>query len=64
MLYPVLHRLERRGLIQSTWRVAKSGRRRKYYSVRRRGKSALAEQRREWQTMHDTLTQIWRAAHV
>ena len=31
MLYPVLHRLEREGLIQSEWREAESGRERKYY---------------------------------
>ena len=29
MLYPVLHRLERSGLIQSRWAKAESGRRRK-----------------------------------
>ena len=32
MLYPVLHRLEKRGLIQSTWRTSESGRRRKYFA--------------------------------
>ena len=26
MLYPVLHRLERRGLVRSRWRVSESGR--------------------------------------
>ena len=37
MLYPVLHRLEKRGLIQSTWRTSESGRRRKYYRLKPRG---------------------------
>jgi len=34
MLYPVLHRLEDRGLIESTWRVSEEGRRRKYYRLK------------------------------
>jgi hypothetical protein len=35
MLYPVLHRLERSGLVESRWEKTESGRRRKYYRVRR-----------------------------
>ncbi|HZL13994.1 MAG TPA: PadR family transcriptional regulator, partial [Verrucomicrobiae bacterium] len=31
MLYPVLHRLERDGLIESEWKEADTGRQRKYY---------------------------------
>src|SRR5579871_2603672 len=33
MLYPVLHRLERDGLIESEWKEADTGRERKYYSL-------------------------------
>jgi len=32
-LYPVLHRLERAGLIQGRWQTLPSGRRRKYYRL-------------------------------
>src|SRR5580698_727459 len=33
MLYPVLHRMERNGLIKSRWMKLENGRKRKYYSL-------------------------------
>ena len=60
MLYPVLHRLEDEGLIESNWREAESGRRRKYYRLSRTGKSALREERQQWLTVHDTLMRVWK----
>jgi DNA-binding PadR family transcriptional regulator len=60
MLYPVLHRLERLGHIQAHWQVAESGRRRKYYRITHRGRTQLAEERRQWQAVDDTLRGIWR----
>src|SRR5436190_1253957 len=44
MLYPVLHRLEAQDYIASAWRLADSGRKRKYYALTRLGRKALAEQ--------------------
>ena len=61
MLYPVLHRLERRGHIEARWEVAESGRRRKYYRITSRGRAQLAEERRQWQAVDDTLRGVWRA---
>src|SRR5262249_50877032 len=49
MLYPVLHRLERQGLVRAKWGLSESGRRRKYYRVTREGKAHLAAQRHQWQ---------------
>ena len=47
-LYPILYRLERRGLIAGRW-VEKSGqRRRRYYSLTPEGRKMLAAQRRTW----------------
>ncbi|MCL6489672.1 MAG: helix-turn-helix transcriptional regulator [Alicyclobacillus mali] len=59
MLYPVLHRLERLGWIESRWEVAENGRRRKYYRVTRRGLEELMEERRQWQTVEETLHHLW-----
>ena len=39
MLYPLLHRLERLGYVQASWRVAASGRRRKHYAITQAGLS-------------------------
>jgi PadR family transcriptional regulator PadR len=61
MLYPVLHRLERNGLVDARWEVAESGRRRKYYRITSRGQAQLAEERRQWQAVDATLRDIWRA---
>jgi len=47
-LYPILYRLERRGLIAGRW-VEKAGqRRRRYYTLTRTGRTVLGEQRRNW----------------
>ena len=60
MLYPVLHRLERLGLIKARWELAESGRRRKYYRITSQGKAQLAEERKQWQTVDATLRGIWK----
>jgi DNA-binding PadR family transcriptional regulator len=60
MLYPVLHRLERLGHVKARWEVAESGRRRKYYSITFQGRAQLAEERKQWQAVDDTLRGIWR----
>ena len=55
MLYPVLHRLERNGLVTATWGRSDSGRRRKYYRITDRGSDELANQQRQWQVINETL---------
>jgi DNA-binding PadR family transcriptional regulator len=61
MLYPVLHRLERLGYIEARWEASESGRRRKYYRITARGRTQLAEERRQWQAVDATLRGIWSA---
>jgi PadR family transcriptional regulator, regulatory protein PadR len=64
MLYPVLHRMERAGLIDSCWVEAETGRKRKYYSITRAGRKALGEQSDQWLTVHTVLTRLWKEQHV
>ncbi len=59
MLYPVLHRLEKQGMIESRWGVSETGRRRKYYHIRQEGTKALATQQAQWHNVYATLTQLW-----
>ena len=59
MLYPVLHRLERSGLIESRWESAESGRRRKYYRITEAGRVQLNDERRQWRTVDRALEKIW-----
>lgn len=61
MLYPVLHRLEKAGFVQSRWEKAETGRRRKYYRVTEAGREQLADERRQWRTVDDTLRKVWSA---
>jgi len=46
-LYPALHRLERGGLVVSSWSSG-DGRRRRVYRMTAAGRRAMAESRREW----------------
>ena len=64
MLYPVLHRMEDRGLIQSRWAEAETGRKRKYYSLKKDGKKELQKQREQWLTVHGTLAKLWKEKYV
>jgi len=64
MLYPVLHRLERQGLVEARWGESETGRRRKYYRITKEGRAALVEQQRQWQVVDETLRGIWRCADV
>jgi len=47
-LYPALHRMEAERLIQSQWRAAETGKRRKYYAITRKGRRELAQRTEEW----------------
>ena len=59
MLYPVLHRLEEQKLIQSKWRESETGRKRKYYKIKKEGTRALKEQQKQWKVVYSTLKQLW-----
>ena len=61
MLYPVLHRMEANGWIASRWVSLENGRKRKYYSLLKRGEKALQDQRSEWLAVHATLAKLWKA---
>ena len=62
MLYPVLHRLERRGYVAAKWSASENGRRRKYYRITKAGHAQLAAQRQQWRQVDGTLRAIWREA--
>ena len=60
MLYPLLHRLSRLGYVTTEWRTPPEGRRRRYYSITKEGKAALAEQQRQWLTVTRALSDVWK----
>ncbi|HVI66212.1 MAG TPA: helix-turn-helix transcriptional regulator [Bradyrhizobium sp.] len=54
-IYPALRRLEKAGLLASRWVVAESGRKRRVYTLTRRGRLALADHRAVWQRFIDAV---------
>jgi PadR family transcriptional regulator PadR len=47
-LYPALHRLERKGLIESDWGVSENNRKAKFYQLTPRGRAALRAELAQW----------------
>lgn len=63
-LYPVLYRLERRGLIAGRW-IEKAGqRRRRYYGLTTAGRSVLAERRKSWSAFIQALHEAAGLSHA
>lgn len=50
-LYPLLYNLEAKKLLSTEWQTAKSGRKRRYYSITSKGKGELAKQKEQLQQL-------------
>ena len=48
-LYPALYRLERKGVITSSWKVTENSRRARYYALTPAGRRHLAAERAAWE---------------
>lgn len=59
MLYPVLHRMEEDGLIQSEWIILENGRKRKYYTITAKGKEEREVVRSQWEKVNSALNVLW-----
>jgi len=64
MLYPVLHRLEKDGLIRSDWKPSEEGRMRKYYRLTDRGRKEFAAEKERWFDVHAALKKFWARAET
>jgi PadR family transcriptional regulator, regulatory protein PadR len=60
MLYPVLHWMEDRQLVESEWKEAATGRKRKYYRLRPEGRQTLVREQQQWLTVHQVLGTLWK----
>jgi len=60
MLYPVLHRMEKEGLLVSQWKMSDGGRLRRYYKITEEGRRALDFERRQWQSVNEALAKLWK----
>lgn len=57
-LYPLLYRLEERGLVQGRWVEKPNQRRRRYYSLTAEGRRVLARQRQSWQDFVEAMSHV------
>jgi PadR family transcriptional regulator, regulatory protein PadR len=58
MLYPILHRLEKKKFIESYWDIAETGRKRKYYRISKSGVKELKQQRTNWEKLSEILNKV------
>ncbi len=63
-LYPALYRLERQGLIASTWRVTENNRRARYYALTPAGRRHLTRERQSWERMSRAINLVLEATRV
>ena len=62
--YPLLYRMEKRGLIEGRW-VEKTGqRRRRYYRLTAEGRKALRAQRLTWSEFVSVINRVTGAEHA
>ena len=57
-LYPALHRLEKRGWIDSEWGLSENNRRAKYYRLTARGRHQLRSETSTWGAFVDAVGKV------
>ena len=57
-MYPALHRLERRGLINGEWGVTENNRKARYYRLTAAGRRELRVQERRWSRYVDAVARV------
>lgn len=57
-LYPILHKLEKEGLIRGSWSDEAQGRKRKSYTLTDKGKQYAREQIRSWHEFYERFFQV------
>ncbi|WP_417392108.1 PadR family transcriptional regulator [Gimesia sp.] len=57
-LYPALHRMQKRGWIQSEWGLSESNRRAKYYELTPVGRAQLKTEVQSWSHLVDAISLV------
>ena len=57
-LYPALHRLEARELIESEWGTSENKRRARYYQLTDTGRAYLQSQQTKWSRLVETIDRV------
>ncbi len=61
-LYPALQRMQRKGWINSEWKVTENNRRARYYSLTTAGQRQLGEEKENWSRSSEAVEKILQAA--
>jgi PadR family transcriptional regulator, regulatory protein PadR len=54
-LYPALHRLQNRGLLDANWRETETGREAKFYSLTKKGRAQLEAEAASWHRLTEAV---------
>jgi PadR family transcriptional regulator PadR len=60
-LYPALHRLEKKNMIESEWKVTANNRKAKYYRLTASGKKLLQEEEQQWKALSAAIARVLEA---
>lgn len=63
-LYPALHRLESKGLVESEWGLSENNRRAKYYRLTAEGRASLRGEATTWERYTEAVAKALGAAPV
>jgi DNA-binding PadR family transcriptional regulator len=61
LLYPALHQLEKKKLLEADWRPSNQGPRRKYYKLTATGKKEVEQLRKRWLSYSKAVNQVLNA---
>jgi transcriptional regulator len=61
-LYPALHRLEEKGLLEATWGTTETGREAKFYELSRKGRAQLERETAGWDQLARAVYAVLRTA--
>src|SRR2546426_3616879 len=61
-LYPALHRLENRKLLQAEWKASDTGRDAKFYRLTAKGRKQLEAEAKDWDQLRKAIELIMRSA--
>ncbi len=61
-LYPALHRLEKRGLLEAEWGLSENNRRAKFYRLTAAGRAHLRAETQVWKRYAAAVTRVLEAA--
>jgi PadR family transcriptional regulator, regulatory protein PadR len=60
-LYPALHRLENRGLLESEWKPSDTGREAKFYRLTSKGRGQLKNEAADWARLTEAIGLVLQA---